>query len=154
MTSLWRHLWPNYDTLNFKILTQCVKLLGEREYCKFGGDICIGLEDIGRKREGGLEIAPLVGRGLNWEDNYPTVNQNGLSDRILPLVKVKCVLKTTDRASPLRVNSLYGSKHHCTPMNFFSLLPAKIYQRRPSNWTPKRVVLPIMIIEPTCMVEG
>ena len=23
-----RHLWPNYDTLDFKILTQCVKLLG------------------------------------------------------------------------------------------------------------------------------
>ena len=30
MTSLWRHLWPNYDTLDFKILTQCVKMLGER----------------------------------------------------------------------------------------------------------------------------
>ena len=30
MTSLWRHLWPNYNTLDFKILTQCVKLLGER----------------------------------------------------------------------------------------------------------------------------
>ena len=24
---------------------------------------------------------PLI---LNWEDNYPAVNQNGLSDRILP----------------------------------------------------------------------
>ena len=30
MTSLWRHLWTNYDTLDFKILTQCVKMLGER----------------------------------------------------------------------------------------------------------------------------
>ena len=30
MTSLWRHLWPNYNTLDFQILTQCVKLLGER----------------------------------------------------------------------------------------------------------------------------
>ena len=30
MTSLWRHLCPNYNTLDFKILTQCVKLLGER----------------------------------------------------------------------------------------------------------------------------
>ena len=30
MTSLWRHLWPNYDTLDFNILTQCVKLLGQR----------------------------------------------------------------------------------------------------------------------------
>ena len=26
-------------------------------------------------------------------DNYPAVNQNGLSDRIFPLVEVKCVLK-------------------------------------------------------------
>ena len=30
----------------------------------FGGDTCIGLEDIARKREGGLEIAPPVERGL------------------------------------------------------------------------------------------
>ena len=30
MTSLWRHLWPNYNILDFKILTQCVKLLGEK----------------------------------------------------------------------------------------------------------------------------
>ena len=30
MTSFWRHLWPNYNTLQFKIFTQCVKLLGER----------------------------------------------------------------------------------------------------------------------------
>ena len=30
MTSLWRHLWLNYDTLDFKISTQCVKMLGER----------------------------------------------------------------------------------------------------------------------------
>ena len=30
MTPLWRHLWPNYDILDFKILTQCVKMLGER----------------------------------------------------------------------------------------------------------------------------
>ena len=34
------------------MLTQCVKLFGEREHCKFGGDTCIGLEDIARKREG------------------------------------------------------------------------------------------------------
>ena len=42
---------------------------GERGYCKFGGDTCIVLEDIARKREGGgLEIAPPpppVGRGLS-----------------------------------------------------------------------------------------
>ena len=34
-------------------------------------------------------------------DNYPAVNQNGLSDRNLPQVKVKCALKTTDRVPPL-----------------------------------------------------
>ena len=27
MTSLWRHFWPTYDTLDFKILIQCVKFL-------------------------------------------------------------------------------------------------------------------------------
>ena len=37
----------------------------KRGYCKFDGDTCNGLEDIARKREGGLEIAPPVGRGLN-----------------------------------------------------------------------------------------
>ena len=47
-----RHLWPDYDTLDFKILTQCVKLLGER-VLQSGGDTWIGLEDIARKREGG-----------------------------------------------------------------------------------------------------
>ena len=40
----------------------------ERRYCKFGGDTCNGLEDIARKREGGLEIAPPpVGRGVNFQ---------------------------------------------------------------------------------------
>ena len=34
--------------------------------------------------------------------NYPAVNQNDLSDRTLSLVKVECVMKTTDRASPLQ----------------------------------------------------
>ena len=29
----------------------------------FGGDTCIGLEDIARKREVGLEIAPKWGAG-------------------------------------------------------------------------------------------
>ena len=35
----------------------------------FGGDTCICLEDIARKREGGLEIAPPppVGRGLTHQ---------------------------------------------------------------------------------------
>ena len=34
------------------------KNVGRGGYCKFGGDTCIGLEDIARQREGGLEIAP------------------------------------------------------------------------------------------------
>ena len=35
------------------------KIVGREGTAKFGGDICIGLEDIARKREGGgLEIAP------------------------------------------------------------------------------------------------
>ena len=38
-----------------------------------------------------------MARIVNWGDNYPAVNQNGLGDRNLPQVKVKCVLKTTDR---------------------------------------------------------
>ena len=57
------------------------------------------------------------------------MNQNGLSDRILPLAKVKCVLKTTDHAPPLPVNNFYGSKHHCTPMIFFSLFPPKFIRQ-------------------------
>ena len=51
-------------------------------------------------------------RIVNWGDNYPAVNQNGLSDRNLPQVKVKCVLKTTDRVPPLPVDSFYGTEHH------------------------------------------
>ena len=34
--------------------------------------------------------------------NYPGVNQNDLSDRTLSLVKVDCVMKTTDRTPSLR----------------------------------------------------
>ena len=45
-------MWLNYNTLDFKIFTQCENCW-ERGYCKFGGDTCIGLEDIARKREGG-----------------------------------------------------------------------------------------------------
>ena len=36
----------------------CKNVGREDRYCKFGGDTCIGLEDIARKLEGGLEIAP------------------------------------------------------------------------------------------------
>ena len=38
--------------------------------------------------------------------------------------------------------------------DFSACYLVKIYQTRPSNWTPKRVVLPIMIIGPNCIVEG
>ena len=40
------------------------KIVGREGTASFGGDTCIGLEDIARKPEGGLEIAPPVGRGL------------------------------------------------------------------------------------------
>ena len=59
---------------------------------------------------------------MNWGDNYPAVNQNGLNDPNLPQVKVKCVLKTTDRIPPLPINSFYSTEHHCAPLIFFSLL--------------------------------
>ena len=52
----------------------------------------------------------------------------------------------------LSVNNFYGTKHHCASRICLACYPAKIYQTRPSNLTPKRA-LPIMIIEPTCMVE-
>ena len=58
-------------------------------------------------------------RIVNGGDNYPAVNQNGLSDRNLPQVKVKRVLKTTDHVPPLPVNSFYGTEHHCAPLFFF-----------------------------------
>ena len=46
------------DPLPVLLSRRTRQLLRERGYCKFGGDTCIGLEDIRRKREGGLEIAP------------------------------------------------------------------------------------------------
>ena len=68
MTSLWRHLWPDYDTLDFKILTQCVKMLGERVlqvWCWY----LHWFRRYRKKTRGGLEIAPPVGRGLStyWQ---------------------------------------------------------------------------------------
>ena len=64
MTSLWRHLWPNYDTLDFKILTQCVKLLGERVLQVWWWYLH-WFRRYRKKTRGGLEIAPPpVGRGL------------------------------------------------------------------------------------------
>ena len=64
MTSLWRHLWPNYDTMNFKILTQCVKMLGERVLQVWRWYLH-RFRRYRKKTRGGLEIAPPpVGRGL------------------------------------------------------------------------------------------
>ena len=40
--------------LNFNIMCKIV----ERGHCKFGGDTCIGLEDIARKREGARNSPP------------------------------------------------------------------------------------------------
>ena len=49
----------------------------------------------------------------------------------------------------------YGTKHHCARIIFSACYPVtKIYQTKPSDWNSKRVALPIMIIESTCMVEG
>ena len=93
-------------------------------------------------------------RLMSRAQSCPAVNGNGLSHQTVSLVKVKSVLKTTDCAQPLPVNNFYDTKHHCAPGIFPDCYPANIYQRRPSNLTPKRVTLPIMIIEPTCTVEG
>ena len=41
-----------------------------------------GLEDIARKREGGLEIAPPVGRGLTFLLPPPPPEENPIRDRI------------------------------------------------------------------------
>ena len=67
MTSLWRHLWPNYNTLDFKILTQGVKLLGERVLQVWWWYLH-WFRRYRKKTRGGLEIAPPppVGRGLMW----------------------------------------------------------------------------------------
>ena len=62
MTSLWRHLWPNYDTLDFKILTQCVKMLGERVLQVWWWYLH-WFRRYRKKTRGGLEIAPQWGAG-------------------------------------------------------------------------------------------
>ena len=65
MTSLWRHLWPNYDILDFKILTQCVKMLGERVLQVWRWYLQRFRRYRKKTRGGGLEIAPPpVGRGI------------------------------------------------------------------------------------------
>ena len=74
---------------------------------------------------------------VNWGDNYPAVIQNDLSDRTLPLVKVECVMKTTDRAPPLAVNNFYGTKHHCVPMMVFNMITPLKFNRQSQVTGPK-----------------
>ena len=74
---------------------------------------------------------------VNWGDNYPAVNQNGFSDRTLPLVKGKYVLKTTDGALPLPVNNVYGTKYDCAPMIFFRLLTRQNLSDKAKEQDPK-----------------
>ena len=60
MTSLWRHFWSNYDTLDLKILTQCVKLLGERVRQVWWWYLH-WFRRYGKKMRRGLEIALISG---------------------------------------------------------------------------------------------
>ena len=64
MTSLWRHLWPNYDTLGFKILTQCVKMLGERVLQVWRWYLHRFRRYRKKTRGGARNSPPPVGRGL------------------------------------------------------------------------------------------
>ena len=68
MTSLWRDLWPNYNTLDFKILTQCVKLLGERVLQVWWWYLHWFRRYRKKTRGGGLEIAPPSGARVNTRD--------------------------------------------------------------------------------------
>ena len=81
MTSLWRHLWPNYDTLDFKILTQCVKMLGERVLQVWRWYLH-RFRRYRKKTRGGLEIAPPpVGRGLKDFSVTSSVTCSGKASR-------------------------------------------------------------------------
>ena len=64
--SLWRHLWPNYNTLDFNILTQCVKLLGERVLQVWWWYLH-WFRRYRKKTRGGLEIAPPSGARVKNE---------------------------------------------------------------------------------------
>ena len=83
MTSLWRHLWPNHDTLNFKILTQYVKMLGERVLQVWRWYLH-RFRRYRKKTRGGLEIAPpppsgaRVKTGNQWQirNDRITTEQN------------------------------------------------------------------------------
>ena len=68
MTSLSRHLWPKYNTLDFKILTQCVKLLGERVLQVWWWYLH-WFRRYRKKTRGGLEIAPPSGARVKFIGN-------------------------------------------------------------------------------------
>ena len=64
MMSLWRHLWSNYATLDFKILTQCVKSVRER-VLQVSWLYLHWFRRYRKKTRGGLKKSPpQVGRGL------------------------------------------------------------------------------------------
>ena len=62
MTSVWRHLWPKCDTLDFKILTQFIKWLGERVLQVWW--LYLHWFRRYRKKTRGARNCPPVGRGL------------------------------------------------------------------------------------------
>ena len=69
MTSLWRHLWPNYNTLDFKILTQCVKLLGERVLQVWWWYLHWFRRYRKKTRGGARNSPPPSGARVNWHVN-------------------------------------------------------------------------------------
>ena len=79
MTSLWRHLWPNYYTLDFKILTQCVKMLGERVLQVWRWYLHRFRRYRKKTRGGGLEIAPPSGARVNTRPLVISFKMNALS---------------------------------------------------------------------------
>ena len=64
-------------------------MLGERGYCKFGGDTCIGLEDIARKREGGARNSPPSGARVKAWTHYAYQVRN--LGRVCPILRY-CVV--------------------------------------------------------------
>ena len=85
------------------------------------------MQNIVCKLDNKLIICSLPGPRTNVQirDNYPVVNRNDPSDhQTLPLVKVKCVLKTTERAPPLPVNNFTAQN---ITVLFSACYLAKIY---------------------------
>ena len=92
MTSLWRHLWPNDDTLDFEIL-QCVKMLGERVLQVWRWHLH-RFRRYRKKTRGGLEIAPPppVGRGLTRA--WPEGAFDAPRSRIFAIAQKRTALST------------------------------------------------------------